>query len=487
MKTDIRAPRVLIIVLSVVLLIASTFALLASATDGEEGQYSIIAKNVIFGEKTHIVFAVDTEIENADNIKVAYFYENSPEKIYHAEYYPDFPYTDKNGTEDTSDDVRCPAYITHGFAPNNYTDKIYAVAYVGDSIPTSGHTEYSIAEYLYSKLYRDGYVAKTDKRAALYKSMLEFSGNAQEVLDNDPINNPFYDENNPETLITEYRIVYTSLDGATVNGKDKSTLVKSGESVKLLAPEADSEGLPFDSWQLYDAEKGNLIKVVENGEAFTVTTHIKAVAQYKEKISVGRGSGKYADNQATLNYGGGDVGNITAGTDAYAIVDAVGGDNALILFPDGSQNTYGFNVSLDGLQDEAAIVVEFDFMVESAAFTKPEGFRFRFYDDSSSALNGVYLYLTNNNGELALNSSQSDDSDDKTVTSITLGSWYTVRLVIHGTESASAFDIYVNGELAHSSCLFESLSDASEFAFVTNPFAKFEGTIYFDNIFASIN
>ena len=484
MKTDIRAPRVLIIVLSVVLLIASTFALLASATDSEEGHYSIIAKNVIFGEKTHIVFAVNTEIENADNIKVAYFYENSPEKIYHAEYYPDFPYTDKNGTEDTSDDVRCPAYITHGFAPNNYTDKIYAVAYVGDSIPTSGHTEYSIAEYLYSKLYRDGYVAKTDKRAALYKSMLEFSGNAQEVLDNDPINNPFYDENNPETLITEYRIVYTSLDGATVNGKDKSTLVKFGESVKLLAPEADSEGLPFDSWQLYDAEKGNLIKVVENGEAFTVTAHIKAVAQYKEKISVGRGSGKYADNQFTNTFDNG-VDNII-GSDSSVYDCSIDNNMAATIFAEDNSQAYGFNVSLDGLQDEASIVVEFDFMVESAEFdSRNDGFRFRFGNDIEKvgAFNGVYLSLNKNDGKIILK----DNNSNIAITSLTLGSWYTIRLVIHGTDSGSAYDVYVNGEIVYSSFLNDNLSAASVFSFTTFSKSNFIGTIYFDNIFASIN
>ncbi|MBO5316324.1 MAG: hypothetical protein J6B48_07850, partial [Clostridia bacterium] len=110
-----------------------------------------------------------------------------------------------------------PTFATLGFAPQNFTDVVFAVAYKGDSVPADAqYKEYSVAEYLYSRLYKDDFINKTEAdgvdytRKLHYENTLAYGETAQMLLDKN------------ETLITDYSYVYFPekdgiLDGITGN------------------------------------------------------------------------------------------------------------------------------------------------------------------------------------------------------------------------------------------------------------------------------
>ncbi len=475
-------------VASLLLLVCSVFVIAASAEEPVSGRYEIIAKNVTFGDKTYISFAVDCSVESASDITVEYYYENSPEKVYRASYNPDFSYSDKNGTEDTSDDLVYPTFMTVGFAPQDYTERICAVAYSGDFQPTDeSYITYSVAEYVYSRLYKHGYINKTDKRADFYLDMLDFAESAQILLDNSPENNPSYDPENPETLITEYRYVFTELDGARINGESDSVLLKYGSSVSLTAPELDGNGSPFVCWQLLDAKSGELIDTVGNNEVFPLTSHVKAVAVYGEAVSEGRGSGKYASDGATLTFDDLNFDSSLAYPgegDGYIEIAKDDNDYALRFSAEELSTTTGFNVPLISADIDCAIAVEFDVLIKSAAFTRDDGFLFDFGNDESGRGNLLtnILFLHNSGRNLYF------ASGDNTLVSaaLNLGDWYTVRIELSGTEAGDTAEIFINGKSVHTLSLDRSVAEATVFTFFTYNNKGFIGEMYFDNIFAAV-
>ena len=66
-----KISKIALLVLSVALLLGAVVGITASA---ETAEYEIIAKNVIYGDRTAIAFAVNATVEEADagTVKVAY-------------------------------------------------------------------------------------------------------------------------------------------------------------------------------------------------------------------------------------------------------------------------------------------------------------------------------------------------------------------------------------------------------------------------------
>ena len=208
--------------LALVLLISSAFTVLSTAAEGESEQVDILAQNVLYNDKVSVTYAVDVAVDDALSVKVSYYYESAPAVLYEAALLdtsnPQYLYTvtDDNGTpDDDTDDatVSYPTFATEGFAPHNFTDVIYAVAYVGDSVPENAtYKRYSVAEYLYAQLYKNGFDGKTEAdgddylRKVHYENMLAYSASAQTLFDKE------------ETSIDAYTYVYFANGDGTVNG-----------------------------------------------------------------------------------------------------------------------------------------------------------------------------------------------------------------------------------------------------------------------------
>ena len=196
--------KIAILVLSLALLACIPFAVSAEETSGE---VEILAQNVIYNDTVSIVYAVDATIEDAKagNVKVAYYWEDD-ETVYDAVLL-DTTVADNlyNGH---------PCFATTGVAPKALGKVAYATVYTGDAPAADAvWKSYSVAEYLYARLYKNGFVNKTEadgkdyNRKLLYQNLLEYAAQAQLLFDY-----------NADELVNDLPAAYTTHEDVTING-----------------------------------------------------------------------------------------------------------------------------------------------------------------------------------------------------------------------------------------------------------------------------
>lgn len=201
-----KITKIALIVLSVALLLGTVIGFTVNAAEATE--YEILAKNVIYGDRTNVVFAVNATVEaaNAGTVKVAYYWAEDGKESW------------KNATLlDTNDvnnllDKTYPAFAIDGVALKELGNVVYATAYTGDAPAEDAKwVTYSAAEYFYSRLYKDGTVNATSgkeyNQKKLYESMLESGKWAQMVLDH-----------NTDKLVDKYSYIFTTSELINFNG-----------------------------------------------------------------------------------------------------------------------------------------------------------------------------------------------------------------------------------------------------------------------------
>jgi len=195
--------KIALVLLSVALLVGSVIGISVSAA--EDGQVEILAQNIVYGEKVSIAYAVNASLEDAVNgtVKVSYYWEE------------DGVATLKPATLLDTTDPKClyndgttdyPVFVTEGVAAKELIKVAFAVAYTGEAAPAEAeYSTYSAVQYLYARLYKDGFVNKTDadgkdyNRKLLYQNLLAYGTQAQLVLDY-----------NADKLASDYTYVYTT-------------------------------------------------------------------------------------------------------------------------------------------------------------------------------------------------------------------------------------------------------------------------------------
>lgn len=258
MKRTIKA---ITVALAVMLLACSVFAFGASAnTEEESGAVKILAQNLYYDDLVSVLYAVDVPLENAENVTVQYYYASNPDVKHEAVLLdttnPNYVCTKtlENGTE-----VKYPCFRTDGFAAHNFTDKVYAIAYIGDTAPANPvYKEYSVAEYLHSRLYKDDFINKTEAdgddytRKMHYENLMAYGETAQMLFDKE------------ETLITDYCYLWTTDKGIKINGA-ASALVAPNTTVTLAGADSYTAtkvgGEPTDITASYTAEAGVIAKI----------------------------------------------------------------------------------------------------------------------------------------------------------------------------------------------------------------------------------
>ena len=245
--------KIISLVLSLVLIVSSATALFTSAEADTEVTPEVISKNASFDDNIHLYFAVASEGIEKENISLKVYSDAEGTVELQTPRTPEAETENVHGTE-------CYIFRTLGIAPKNADSKIYvqAVNTVGGTEYKGDIVEYSVLDYLYEMLYKDGFIeaksgiALTQKN--LYLSTLEYCAYAQDFF----INYKDNDSTNDVPLFTDY--AYVAVKDGTVDGKKQATYLKSASAEVTLATDAATEGM---IWEVTEYEENGLAKISE--------------------------------------------------------------------------------------------------------------------------------------------------------------------------------------------------------------------------------
>ncbi len=258
---------------AIVALIISCVAILgalsvsSSAEEGAIEQTSqnspeIVSKNLSYSAYLHIHYAIPVDTVKDGYTPVLRFYKNEPTS-------DTSPYAVVTEYEVQTISVISGAaekyyvFKSPGVAAKNMGDTIYAVPVaVAENDEIIGEaSEYSVAEYLYERLYKNDFVSKTASdgedflRKSLYEALLEYGRAAQKVLIEDKLGVSVQ-------YVTDYN--YFAVAGSSDFG-----FFEVGDSV--VAPQYEgtaAKGYKFGGWNIvsYVDGVGKTIATVAAGE-----------------------------------------------------------------------------------------------------------------------------------------------------------------------------------------------------------------------------
>ena len=280
-----KSLRILIAALAfAILTVALCFAAFAEETP--ELSVKILAKNVAYDEVVKVLFAVDDTAAGGNEVEVIYYVEdptvNTQAKAYAGIKY-EVGYTDKNGTpDDTSDDVKYPAFFTAGFPAANIGDNVYARAHIVGTDVYSDVVRYSVVEYLLERLYQDK--AEGDKKA-LYETLLDYGEYSQKVI----LNGDADPDNDVERFVTEYVLV-TMSEGGIDETPDNKRDASYPTGIYFVGDKIYPTSKEVKSWKVTvgDTSKvvNNAAEVVVSGfTTITVNEYANAAPTYKPDLN----------------------------------------------------------------------------------------------------------------------------------------------------------------------------------------------------------
>ena len=461
--------KILATAASLVLVILA-LAITVGAEDSQELSVEINARNVSYGEYVKILFAVDDTNAGGNEVEVIYYLEDpavNPDAPSWKGVKYDEGYTDKKGTDDTSDDVTYPAFFTAGFPAKHLGDKVYARAHIVGTEIYSDVARYSVVEYLLERLYVDG---ATGDKAGLYNSLLEYGTYAQKVV----LNGNDDTSDDVSQFINEYVLV--AIDGGTLDGRYTQGIYFIGDKI---TPAANG----VESWSVatYDLTTGLPTTVtVANGEEITVegftmiTVAEEGEITYIPDLTDTEGRETYEDGDELdlfswnnwLTDGGLGTLEIVDGA-PYGVASKVYHFNT----PEGTKPEVSFMFSAKS--GATTTIIENDFMFTTESLMLP-CFEIR---NSSGTI--FKFYIGANNGEVGLL-----DADQNVVCKLANdGEWFRLRIEIVTAEAdTSNVLFYLNDERIAESYTFTATGSAetvNRFRFWTEQ--EHVGDLYFDN------
>ena len=445
--------KLLVLVLSLALTIGAVMGIAAQAAEGDP---VIISQNVEYGGNYALMYAVSADSVKGDTVTLS-VYAN-------AECAGDALWTKTvEATEanlETVKGTKCYVFTTAGIAAKDMDVQYYVKV-----TSANGETvkRYSVAEYFYERLYKNGVAFETTEQAQaqtkLYTSALTYGANAQDVLCNYD-SNP---DNDRDTFVTDTKYVYVSDGAGTVDGTYASGIFVKGASVTLAIDKA------IESWDLYDATTGAKIKSINAGESFAADTHVKAVA-----VATYRGTGKYANTADTINYTNATMDSLTASKDITTSTKRPLGTTKKVTFSDGalvftSTGSSWGSIDFYGHNLDNTFVLDTDFFIDGATIDenrasyfvgqsssqigtddgKVYGFALQIYSNPDTTVGGYMLEIRNSDLPVA----------------IPAGKWVNVRLEAYGTAAGSAMKLFINGELAAETTVSESIASLAGLQF----------------------
>lgn len=382
-----KALKILFLVLALALLIGSAIGIAASA----EGDYTYEIKsiNIAHGDRIQVLIAVDAPIEDAANIEVKYTLDGV-EKI--ATYWKNI--------DIYGDGVEYPVYYTAGISAKDIGESVTAEAHKSgatDYTPLS--REVSVIEYLFTKLYKEGYIIATEgadaNRKTLYLELIDYGAAAQQSLYNDLPENAddqrvlltdrYYVFVNEGTIDGEDHVIlngggtveltYTGTEGANawkvtswVHGVGTSTVVYT-DTVEIFAPTTITPYVDPYLTTFEKSEVGGITAVGKeetmSGGLFTESTIVGSTDNFPETITI--------NSPSSTNVADGNI--PSPGNMALIKLDQYTGNKYFYLAA-GNKNLVqsskgrplGWSLTaLDETDDANVSILEFDILVETGA------------------------------------------------------------------------------------------------------------------------
>lgn len=251
-----KTNRLIIFALSLAIVISALVGISVSAAE-DEGALEIKKINLIYGDKVELLVAVDISNEYRDNVEVTYTFDGEK---YTAELHPTEVYRDEN-------DATFPVFRTIGIAPKDIGKPMTFEAHIKDSGATGAALSASILDYLYARLYKEGYINKTEDediaKKNLYQNTINYASSALEVLVN-------YKQGKNETLYKDYVFAWGA-DSISKVASDRyfGAFVPGTEVTPTYAGEFE-----IKEWNLYDVN-GEAAGTLAADTAYELNAHTK--------------------------------------------------------------------------------------------------------------------------------------------------------------------------------------------------------------------
>lgn len=266
--------KIMLLALSVAILIGCAFAFSASAEETPVSK-GILSQNIVYGDKVAVAFAVDASIENAENVTVNYYWEDAPDVVKKATLLDPSIEANIYKTKDSEgNDITYPVFITEGVAPKELTKVAHATYVAADGKEYT--KSYSAAEYLYVKLYKEGYEFKNESdvgkdgkdydRKLLYQHLLNYGAQAQKVLGH-----------KDDKLVTDCTIAYTNADDITING---------GKYAFAVAGSVATANIEYSGTEAYTGFKVNtsVYRKATDGATAVKVLGVNEISLYTDEI-----------------------------------------------------------------------------------------------------------------------------------------------------------------------------------------------------------
>ena len=270
MKT-FRSSKLLALILAIALcfgaMYTTAFAAETDAASAEVETPKIISQNVKYGGNFSLMFAIEAASCSGETVTLK-VYDEMPTDTSKPRW---------TGTQTSSDELvnvnGIPSYVftTPGVAAKDMDVNYYVVA---ESAGVKSEVKkYSVAEYLYERLYGDQTAFAPDAigkaQADLYKSVLQMGKDAQDLLFNHD-DNP---DNDRTTFVTDlyYVACAASATGtsAIINGSRKGVLTDGSEALTITSSYA-SKAIAI-TWNIKCIDKDGNISILRDQEIKTVT------------------------------------------------------------------------------------------------------------------------------------------------------------------------------------------------------------------------
>jgi len=444
--------KLILICLSVAMLVSAMVGICASA-EGEGTGVDILAQNVVIGEKVAIAYAVNADVADAESVTVEYYLASDPETVYKARL------LDTSVSENlyVKNDVSYPAFATFGFAAYDFTDVVYATAYTGEAKPADAeYKKYSVGEYLYARLYKDGFIDKTEEdgedfdRKTLYTSLIDYGTAAQKVL----INNKLPEGESAEALLSDYAYNLAPVN-VTLNG-GSYVFTAPGEKITVgYVGEGEING-----YHIYSA--GNHSQTVaRNGGTIVAYKNMSFVeAQYP--MNIGFEDANTAVDQygymatpyesLTLTTVGDKTGDYF---DMEVISDPVNAANKCLrtyVYSDGKYSTIRaassstLQYKLENPESEATdYVFESDIYISESVVNNDDIYRIFFYNAAGATAEKSSFFR--NGGTDWINLCYNKVGDKIKVEAFKINTWVNLRIEIYFNEADTAiFRYFINNE-----------------------------------------
>jgi hypothetical protein len=219
-----KLAKLLVMLLSLALLIGSAIGIAVSATgeDTIENTGAIEAKTIVHNDKIQLGFYIDATAEALTDgtFTVEYYWGEDG---------------DVENAVVREDGIRAGSTLvaTEGVAYYELT-KVATVTVKknGEAVDTA---KYSVAQFLYAKLYADGFIdsenAEEAQAAAVYEALIDLGAKSQTYLNE-----------NVDVLASECRILYTDVEGLTFDG-ERYAFALPGENVTVTPVYTDETAI----------------------------------------------------------------------------------------------------------------------------------------------------------------------------------------------------------------------------------------------------